>query len=102
MQARRPLGGRPVERPGLGADASPRKDRSRMTTAPHPGTATPPASPTPLRVGIVGTGGISRSHLPGWRELGAELHCFSLSGAETFAAESGATLHDTVEQLLAA
>ena len=72
-----------------------------MTTSPHPGTA-PSADPAPLRVGIVGTGGISRAHLPGWTELGAELHCFSLSGAEAFAAESGAAAHGTLEELLAA
>ena len=59
-------------------------------------------APRPLRVGIVGTGGISRAHLPGWTELGAELHCFSLSGAEEFAADTGATLHTTLEELLAA
>ncbi|MDN6303989.1 MAG: Gfo/Idh/MocA family protein [Brachybacterium sp.] len=73
-----------------------------MTTSPHPGPAAPSASPHPLRVGIVGTGGISRAHLPGWRELGAELHCFSQAGATEFAAESGATVHDTLEELLAA
>src|SRR5699024_6441428 len=58
--------------------------------------------PAPLRVGIVGTGGISRAHLPGWIELDAELHCHSLAGAEAFAAESGATAHGTLEELLAA
>ena len=36
---------------------------------------------TALRVGIVGTGGISRAHLPGWQALGAELHCTSPEGA---------------------
>ncbi|MGO1285168.1 MAG: Gfo/Idh/MocA family protein [Brachybacterium sp.] len=64
-----------------------------MTTTAH---ADPP------RVGIVGTGGISRAHLPGWTELGAELHCYSLTGAEEFAAESGATTHDSLDSLLAA
>ena len=62
-------------------------------------TSSPPA---PLRVGIVGTGGISRAPLPGWIELDAELHCHSLAGAEEFAAESGATAHGTLEELLAA
>src|SRR5699024_12250289 len=34
----------------------------------------PHADPAPsLRVGIVGTGGISRSHAPGWLETGAHL-----------------------------
>ena len=36
----------------------------------------------PLRVGIVGTGGIARAHLPGWQDLGAELHCVGLQGAD--------------------
>lgn len=58
--------------------------------------------PRPLRVGIIGTGGISRAHAPGWIEEGAELHCFSLEGAETFAAEVGATVHADLDALLAA
>lgn len=57
---------------------------------------------TPLRVGVVGTGGISRAHLPGWAELDVELHCYSLEGAEQYAAESGASVHSTLEELLAA
>jgi len=61
----------------------------------------PPHAPA-LRVGTVGTGGISRAHLPGWRELGAELHCFSEAGAEQYAAETGARVHATLEELLAA
>lgn len=56
----------------------------------------------PLRVGVVGTGGISRAHLPGWAELGAELHCHSLEGAQQYAAESGASVHASLEELLAA
>ena len=63
-------------------------------------TSTSP--PAALRVGIVGTGGISRAHLPGWQRLGAELHCTSLEGAEDFAAESGARVHADLESLLAA
>ena len=63
-------------------------------------TSTSP--PAALRVGIVGTGGISRAHLPGWREIGAELHCHSHEGAEDFAASSGAVVHGTLEELLAA
>src|SRR5699024_890413 len=91
----------PSSAPPAASTPSPRKDRSRMTTSPHPGTA-PSADPAPLRVGIVGTGAISRAHLPAWTELGAELHCFSLSGAAAFAAESGAAAHGTLEELLAA
>ncbi|AXK46668.1 Gfo/Idh/MocA family protein [Brachybacterium saurashtrense] len=62
----------------------------------------PSSPPPPLRVGIVGTGGISRAHLPGWLALDAELHCTSHEGAEAFAAESGARVHSTLEELLAA
>ncbi|MDN5821413.1 MAG: Gfo/Idh/MocA family oxidoreductase [Brachybacterium sp.] len=73
-----------------------------MTTSPHPGSSAPSAAPRPLRVGIVGTGGISRAHLPGWAELGAQLHCYSQDGLQEFAAASGATAHGTLEELLAA
>src|SRR5690625_3470979 len=63
----------------------------------------PHADPAPsLRVGIVGTGGISRSHAPGWLETGAQLHCFSLSGAPEFAEQFGARIHDSLDSLLAA
>jgi myo-inositol 2-dehydrogenase/D-chiro-inositol 1-dehydrogenase len=62
-------------------------------------STSPPAAP---RVGIVGTGGISRAHLPGWKRLGVELHCTSHEGAEAFAAESGARTHEDLESLLAA
>ncbi len=58
--------------------------------------------PAALRVGIVGTGGISRAHLPGWQALGAELHCTSPEGAEAFAAEAGARVHPDLDALLAA
>ncbi|MBB5832929.1 Gfo/Idh/MocA family protein [Brachybacterium aquaticum] len=56
----------------------------------------------PLRVGIVGTGEIARAHLPGWQDLGAELHCVGLQGADEFAREAGATAHGSLEALLAA
>lgn len=59
------------------------------------------SSPTALpRVGIIGTGGISRAHAPGWAELGVELHCYSLEGAEDFAALTGARVHGTLAELL--
>lgn len=59
-------------------------------------------SAPPLRVGIIGTGGISRAHAPGWVEAGAEIHCFSTEGADAFAQTYGATVHDTLESILAA
>ena len=68
----------------------------------HSGAAASAEPLRPVRVGIIGTGGISRAHRPGWQELGAELHCFSLDGAEAFAAESGAVPHASLEDLLAA
>src|SRR5690606_34370092 len=64
-------------------------------------TMTDTSSPTALpRVGIIGTGGISRAHAPGWAELGVELHCYSLEGAEDFAALTGARVHGTLAELL--
>lgn len=55
------------------------------------------------RVGIVGTGGISRAHAHGWKALGAELHVFSESGAEEFANQfAPVTVHESLEALLAA
>src|SRR5690625_4311371 len=74
-----------------------------VTTPPATENANMPhADPAPLRVGIVGTGGISRSHAPGWLESGAQLHCFSLSGAPEFAEQFGARIHDSLESLLTA
>ncbi|MBK0332918.1 Gfo/Idh/MocA family oxidoreductase [Brachybacterium sp. MASK1Z-5] len=55
-----------------------------------------------LCAGIIGTGGISRAHAPGWIDAGAELHAFSLEGAEAFAEQFGAILHDDLDELLAA
>lgn len=55
-----------------------------------------------LRVGIIGTGGISHAHAPGWIEIGAERHCYSVAGAPAFAERFGATVHDTLESLLSA
>lgn len=55
-----------------------------------------------LRAGIIGTGGISHQHAPGWTELGVELHCCSHAGAERFAELYGATVHATLEELLTA
>lgn len=55
-----------------------------------------------LRAGIIGTGGISRAHAPGWIEAGAELHAFSLEGAGAFAEKFGATVHEDLDDLLEA
>lgn len=63
---------------------------------------TSPPLAAPLRVGVIGTGGISRAHAPGWIAAGVELHCYSLRGAEEFSQEFGATVHESLESLLAA
>ncbi len=55
-----------------------------------------------LRVGIIGTGGISHAHAPGWIEIGAERHCYSVAGAPAFADRFGATVHETLESILSA
>lgn len=55
-----------------------------------------------LRVGVVGTGGISRAHAPAWVELDAEVHAHSITGVDTYAAETGAQVHDSLDSLLAA
>ncbi|WGD37816.1 Gfo/Idh/MocA family oxidoreductase [Lysinibacter sp. HNR] len=39
----------------------------------------------PLRVGLIGAGGITHAHLPAWQELGATVTVFALAGAETLA-----------------
>lgn len=62
----------------------------------------PEDRPRPWHIGIIGTGGISRAHAPGWLEAGAQLHCYSLEGADDFAATFGATVHPSLEDLLAA
>lgn len=55
-----------------------------------------------LRVGIIGTGGISHAHAPGWIAAGAQLHAFSLEGVQEFAERHGAQVHDDLDSLLAA
>lgn len=55
-----------------------------------------------LRVGIIGTGGISHQHAPGWIEQGVDLHCYSHSGAHAFAEQYGASVHEALDDLLAA
>lgn len=45
-----------------------------------------------LRVGLIGAGGISGVHAAAWTTIGAELHVYSLSGAEHLAEEYGAQI----------
>jgi myo-inositol 2-dehydrogenase/D-chiro-inositol 1-dehydrogenase len=57
---------------------------------------------TQLRVGLVGSGGISHVHVPAWLELGAKITVFSLEGAEELAARYGLTVADSLDDLLGA
>lgn len=58
--------------------------------------------PTPVRVGLIGAGGISRAHVPGWLALGAHVQVFSSDGARELAAEHGLVEAGSLEELLAA
>ncbi|MGA8113199.1 MAG: Gfo/Idh/MocA family oxidoreductase [Actinocatenispora sp.] len=54
-----------------------------------------------LKVGVVGTGGISRSHVPHWIALGAKVSVHSLLGAEELAAQYGVPVVAVLEELFA-
>lgn len=54
-----------------------------------------------LKVGLIGSGSVSRSHAPHWVTLGAEVSVFSLYGGEELAAEHGLTVLPTMDDLLA-
>ena len=47
------------------------------------------SSPTPLRVGLIGAGNISRVHAPAWRSLDADVSVYSLHGADDLAQAHG-------------
>lgn len=55
---------------------------------------------TQLKVGLVGSGGITSVHVPAWLELGAEITVFSLVGAEELAAKYGLSVAESLEELL--
>lgn len=55
-----------------------------------------------LKVGLIGSGSVSRSHAPHWVTLGAEVSVFSLYGADELAAEYGLTVLPTLDDLLGA
>lgn len=55
----------------------------------------------PLRVGLIGAGGISHMHVQGWQALGATIFVFSTDGAEALAAEYGITAVESLDDLLA-
>ena len=56
----------------------------------------------PLRVGLLGAGGISRVHANGWRALGASVTVHSLDGAEALAEAYGFAVAESRDALLAA
>ncbi len=59
----------------------------------------PPAS-RPLRVGMIGAGGIAGAHMPAWLGLDAQVSIYSWEGAPELAARSGSTAVDSVQELL--
>lgn len=54
-----------------------------------------------IRVGLVGSGGITHVHVPAWLELGATVTVFSLEGAEELAAQYGLSVAASLQELLA-
>jgi predicted dehydrogenase len=56
----------------------------------------------PLRIGLIGAGGISNSHLPHLLALGAEVYVHSIDGAAELVARHGGTVVGSVDELLAA
>lgn len=48
-----------------------------------------PPAPEPLRVGMVGAGGIAGAHLPAWLGIGAQVSVYALDGAPGMTAHFG-------------
>lgn len=55
----------------------------------------------PIRIGLVGAGGIAHEHLPAWLSLGAEVVVFAHTGAEGLVARFGGSLAGSLAELLA-
>jgi predicted dehydrogenase len=56
----------------------------------------------PIRIGLVGAGGIAHQHLPAWLALGAEVTVYSHAGAAELVAQfGGGTVVDSLDELLA-
>ena len=55
----------------------------------------------PLKIGLIGAGGISNSHLPHLLALGADVYVYSEEGAPDLVARYGGTVVDTLDELLA-
>lgn len=60
----------------------------------------PPAA-APLRVGMIGAGGIAAAHLPAWLSVGAHVVHYSTDGAERLAARHGGRAVGSLAALLA-
>lgn len=56
---------------------------------------------TPLRVGLIGAGGIAGVHIAGWQQLGAQVGIYSRSGAAHLVQQQGITEARTLAELLA-
>ncbi|MDQ1135876.1 putative dehydrogenase [Microbacterium sp. SORGH_AS 1204] len=54
----------------------------------------------PLRIGLIGAGGISLNHLPHLLALGAEVYVYSQEGAAELVAAHGGTAVETLDELL--
>ncbi|MBA8795886.1 myo-inositol 2-dehydrogenase/D-chiro-inositol 1-dehydrogenase [Friedmanniella endophytica] len=48
-----------------------------------------PGRDRPLRIAMIGAGGIARAHLPAWLALGAQVNVYSLEGTEQLIADCG-------------
>lgn len=53
-----------------------------------------------LRVGMIGAGGVSPSHAPHWRALGADVSVYALTGGEELAGRYGLKKVGSLDQLL--
>ncbi|VXB78563.1 Predicted dehydrogenase [Microbacterium sp. 8M] len=58
------------------------------------------AQGAPLRVGLIGAGGIAASHLDAWQAIGAECTLFSRTRPEALAARFGVEIADDVDALI--
>jgi predicted dehydrogenase len=55
----------------------------------------------PVRIGLIGAGGISHSHLPNLLALGADVSVYSLDGAAELVDRHGGTVVGSLDELLA-
>ncbi|MCW5954544.1 MAG: Gfo/Idh/MocA family oxidoreductase [Propionibacteriaceae bacterium] len=65
-----------------------------------PLSAGPANTIAPLRIGMIGAGGIAKPHAAAWRRLGAPLTVFSHGGASALVARYGGTRASSLDELL--